>query len=161
MVHKIWWVPRLKYLFWFHILYVNFFLVPSGFCVNILCLKYLISFAGSSYILCLFQLGRNSYIRDPTTIQLLFEISQALHDDLDFVNVKDDDNQPAHLISRFVHMVNNFMLILPISSSKVRLFCGYQYNWLDISCCTSLLGWLWHRDGTPFNIFSRMSWSFW
>lgn len=49
---------------------------------------------------------RNSYIRDPTTIQLLFEISQALHDDLDFVNVKDDDNQPAHLISRFVHMVD-------------------------------------------------------
>ncbi|XP_062169549.1 uncharacterized protein LOC133875428 isoform X2 [Alnus glutinosa] len=49
---------------------------------------------------------RNSYIRDPTTIQLLFEISQSLHDDLDFVNVKDDDNQPAHLISRFVHMVD-------------------------------------------------------
>jgi hypothetical protein len=117
-------------------------MVPSGFCVTILCLKYLISFAGRSYILCLFQLGRNSYIRDPTTIQLLFEISQSLHDDLDFVNVKDDDNQPAHLISRFVHMVNNFkpMLILPILSSKVRLFCGYQYNWLDISFCSSLLG---------------------
>jgi hypothetical protein len=65
----------------------------------------------------LILLGRNSYIRDPTTIQMLFEISQALHDDLDFVNVKDDDNHPAHLISRFVHMVNNFkpMPILPIS----------------------------------------------
>ncbi|XP_059443996.1 uncharacterized protein LOC132175919 isoform X2 [Corylus avellana] len=47
-----------------------------------------------------------SYIRDPTTIQMLFEISQALHDDLDFVNVKDDDNHPAHLISRFVRMVD-------------------------------------------------------
>ncbi|KAF5478944.1 hypothetical protein F2P56_005464 [Juglans regia] len=47
-----------------------------------------------------------SSISDPTTIQLLFEISQALHDDLDFVNAKDDDNQPARLISRFVHMVD-------------------------------------------------------
>lgn len=64
----------------------------------------------------LISLGRNSSISDPTTIQLLFEISQALHDDLDFLNAKGDDNQPARLISRFVHMVNNSnsMLLLPI-----------------------------------------------
>ncbi|KAG7957678.1 hypothetical protein I3843_11G187400 [Carya illinoinensis] len=30
----------------------------------------------------------------------------ALHDDLDFLNAKGDDNQPARLISRFVHMVD-------------------------------------------------------
>ncbi|KAM7251968.1 hypothetical protein ACFE04_023851 [Oxalis oulophora] len=50
---------------------------------------------------------RSGSICDPTTIQWLFEISQALHDDIDFVNVKDDDyQQPAHLISRFVRMVD-------------------------------------------------------
>ncbi|GMN51638.1 hypothetical protein TIFTF001_020788 [Ficus carica] len=49
---------------------------------------------------------RNGYICDPTTIQLLFEISQALYDGIDFVNVKDADNQPARLISRFVNMVD-------------------------------------------------------
>ncbi|EXB66322.1 hypothetical protein L484_008062 [Morus notabilis] len=49
---------------------------------------------------------RNGYICDPTTIQLLFEISQALYDAIDFVNVKDADNQPGRLISRFVNMVD-------------------------------------------------------
>ncbi|KAF8409587.1 hypothetical protein HHK36_005665 [Tetracentron sinense] len=50
---------------------------------------------------------RNGYIRDPTTIQLLFEISQALHDGIDFSNMKEDDKQqPARLISRFVQMVD-------------------------------------------------------
>ncbi|XP_050246843.1 uncharacterized protein LOC126694549 isoform X1 [Quercus robur] len=49
---------------------------------------------------------RNGSISDPTSIQLLFEISQNLHDDGDFFNTKDDDNQPARLISRFVHMVD-------------------------------------------------------
>jgi hypothetical protein len=64
----------------------------------------------------LISLSRNGYISDPTAIQLLFEVSQALHDDVDLVNMKDDDNQPARLISRFVHMVNNFkpMPICPI-----------------------------------------------
>ncbi|KAK7847415.1 upf0505 protein c16orf62 like protein, partial [Quercus suber] len=47
---------------------------------------------------------RNGSISDPTSIQLLFEISQNLHDDGDFLNTKDDDNQPARLISHFVHM---------------------------------------------------------
>ncbi|KAK8706019.1 hypothetical protein V6N13_049601 [Hibiscus sabdariffa] len=51
---------------------------------------------------------RNGYIHDPTTIQLLFEISQALHSDTDLVNMKNDDNQQqARLISRFVRMVDH------------------------------------------------------
>ncbi|KAL4272836.1 hypothetical protein GQ457_13G002070 [Hibiscus cannabinus] len=51
---------------------------------------------------------RNGYIHDPTTIQLLFEISQALHSDTDLVNMKHDDNQQqARLISRFVRMVDH------------------------------------------------------
>ncbi|PON91931.1 Suppressor of white apricot protein [Trema orientale] len=49
---------------------------------------------------------KNGYICDPTTIQLLFEISQALYDGIDFLNVKDAGNQPARLISRFVNMVD-------------------------------------------------------
>ncbi|XP_057977457.1 uncharacterized protein LOC131164347 [Malania oleifera] len=50
---------------------------------------------------------RAGYIRDPTTIHLLFEISQSLHDSIDFSSVKDDNNQQsARLISRFVHMVD-------------------------------------------------------
>lgn len=53
------------------------------------------------------SLGRCGCICDPTTIQLLFEVSQALHDDIDFLNVKDEDNQPARLILHFVCMVSN------------------------------------------------------
>ncbi|GAV81964.1 Vps35 domain-containing protein [Cephalotus follicularis] len=50
---------------------------------------------------------RNGIIRDPTTIQVLYEISQALHDDIDFSSVKDADNQqPTRLISHFVHKVD-------------------------------------------------------
>ncbi|OVA03407.1 Vacuolar protein sorting-associated protein 35 [Macleaya cordata] len=50
---------------------------------------------------------KSGYIRDPTTIQLLFEISQALHDGLDFSNIQDDEHQqPARLISRFIRMVD-------------------------------------------------------
>ncbi|KAH9803873.1 VPS35 endosomal protein sorting factor-like [Citrus sinensis] len=49
---------------------------------------------------------RNGCINDPTTVQLLFEICQALHDGIDFVNSKGDDYQAARLISRFVLMVD-------------------------------------------------------
>ncbi|XP_058095164.1 uncharacterized protein LOC131240743 isoform X3 [Magnolia sinica] len=50
---------------------------------------------------------RNGCIRDPVTIQLLFEISRALHDSIDFRSMKDDvHQQSAHLISRFVQMVD-------------------------------------------------------
>ncbi|KAG4132189.1 hypothetical protein ERO13_D08G017066v2 [Gossypium hirsutum] len=49
----------------------------------------------------------NGYVHDPTTIQLLFEISQALHSDTDLVNMKNDANQQqARFISRFVRMVD-------------------------------------------------------
>ncbi|XWS11244.1 hypothetical protein CRYUN_Cryun38cG0067500 [Craigia yunnanensis] len=51
---------------------------------------------------------RNGCVRDPTSIQLLFEISQALHNDTDIANMKNDDNQQqARLISRFVRMVDH------------------------------------------------------
>ncbi|KAL9441648.1 hypothetical protein AB3S75_020195 [Citrus x aurantiifolia] len=49
---------------------------------------------------------RNGCINDPTTVQFLFEICQALHDGIDFVNSKGDDYQAARLISRFVLMVD-------------------------------------------------------
>lgn len=51
---------------------------------------------------------RNGSIRDPTTIQFLFEISQALHDSVDIANMIDDNiQQSARLISRFVHLVDH------------------------------------------------------
>ncbi|KAK7300034.1 hypothetical protein RJT34_10865 [Clitoria ternatea] len=49
---------------------------------------------------------RDSHISDPMSIQLIFEISRTLHDNMEFMNVKDDDSQVAHSISRFVHMVD-------------------------------------------------------
>ncbi|KAL2316727.1 hypothetical protein Fmac_030603 [Flemingia macrophylla] len=49
---------------------------------------------------------RNGHISDPTIIQMLFEVSQTLHDNMEFLNVKDDDGQVARSISRFVHMVD-------------------------------------------------------
>ncbi|CAN8303023.1 unnamed protein product [Cochlearia groenlandica] len=49
---------------------------------------------------------RKGCICDSTTIQFLFEISQALYDATDFVNIMDDDNRhTSYLISRFVEMV--------------------------------------------------------
>ncbi|XP_061342230.1 uncharacterized protein LOC133288485 isoform X2 [Gastrolobium bilobum] len=48
---------------------------------------------------------RNGQVSDPTSIQLLFEISRILHDNMEFMNVKDDDCQVAHSISHFVDMV--------------------------------------------------------
>uniref|UniRef100_A0A2P2LXS9 Uncharacterized protein n=1 Tax=Rhizophora mucronata TaxID=61149 RepID=A0A2P2LXS9_RHIMU len=59
------------------------------------------------YISSNYMFGRNGYLRDPTIIQLLFEITQSLHYGLDFANMKDDDNQQAtRLISRFIQMVD-------------------------------------------------------
>ncbi|XP_051125421.1 uncharacterized protein LOC127247563 isoform X2 [Andrographis paniculata] len=49
---------------------------------------------------------RNGQIRDPTVIEVLFELAQALYEGLDFSNMRKDDNQhPSHVISRFVYMV--------------------------------------------------------
>ncbi|XP_057474859.1 uncharacterized protein LOC130762978 isoform X2 [Actinidia eriantha] len=51
---------------------------------------------------------RKCCIRDPTIIQLLFEVSQSLHDGIDYSNMRNDDNQQAtRLISRFVNMVDH------------------------------------------------------
>ncbi|RDY10057.1 hypothetical protein CR513_05484, partial [Mucuna pruriens] len=52
------------------------------------------------------EVQQNGHISDSTSIQLLFEISQTLHDNMEFMNVKDDYGQVAHSISRFVHMVD-------------------------------------------------------
>lgn len=50
---------------------------------------------------------RTGYLHDLSTIQLLFEISQSLHDVIDFGSMKDDEyQQPLRLISRFVEMVD-------------------------------------------------------
>ncbi|KAJ8527668.1 hypothetical protein K7X08_015119 [Anisodus acutangulus] len=50
---------------------------------------------------------RSSCIRDPTTIQFLFEVSRSLHDNIDLSTIKDkENNHSAHLISRFIHMVD-------------------------------------------------------
>ncbi|KAI8010950.1 VPS35 endosomal protein sorting factor-like [Camellia lanceoleosa] len=50
---------------------------------------------------------RNRCIGDPTIIQFIFEVSQSLHDGIDYSNMRDDDNQQrARLISRFVNMVD-------------------------------------------------------
>ncbi|XP_060209136.1 uncharacterized protein LOC132636334 isoform X3 [Lycium barbarum] len=50
---------------------------------------------------------RNSCVRDPTTIQFLFEVSRSLHDSIDLSTIKDkENNRSAHLISRFIHMVD-------------------------------------------------------
>lgn len=54
-------------------------------------------------------MSRKGCISNPTTIQLLFEAAQALHDGTDFSNLRNDNNQQAaRLISRFVDMVTFF-----------------------------------------------------
>ncbi|KAJ0045103.1 hypothetical protein Pint_04081 [Pistacia integerrima] len=59
------------------------------------------------YMQILSMATRNGNIHDPTTVHLLFQICQSLHDGMDFANMKDDDHQqPARLISRFVQMVD-------------------------------------------------------
>ncbi|XP_019193778.1 PREDICTED: UPF0505 protein isoform X1 [Ipomoea nil] len=51
--------------------------------------------------------GENASIRDPTTIQFLFEVSRALHDEINLLSKRDDENREAAcLISRFVNMVD-------------------------------------------------------
>ncbi|KAL4554184.1 hypothetical protein LXL04_037361 [Taraxacum kok-saghyz] len=51
---------------------------------------------------------RNDHINDPTTIKLLFDVAQSLHDSVDFSNTKQDDNQQAQrLIARFIDKVDH------------------------------------------------------
>ncbi|XP_006365949.1 UPF0505 protein C16orf62 homolog isoform X2 [Solanum tuberosum] len=50
---------------------------------------------------------RYSCVRDPTTIQFLFEVSRSLHDSIDLSTIKEkENNHSAHLVSRFIHMVD-------------------------------------------------------
>ncbi|KAK4727305.1 hypothetical protein R3W88_032222 [Solanum pinnatisectum] len=50
---------------------------------------------------------RNSCVRDPTTIQFLFEVSRSLHDSIDLSTIKEkENNHSAHLVSRFIDMVD-------------------------------------------------------
>nr|GLL22561.1 UPF0505 protein isoform X2 [Ipomoea trifida] len=51
--------------------------------------------------------SENASIRDPTTIQFLFEVSRALHDEINLLSKRDDENrEAASLISRFLNMVD-------------------------------------------------------
>ncbi|XP_071725786.1 uncharacterized protein [Rutidosis leptorrhynchoides] len=51
---------------------------------------------------------RTDRIDDPTTVKLLFDVAQSLHDSLDFSSTKEDDNQQAkRLITRFVDKVDH------------------------------------------------------
>ncbi|XP_042752229.1 uncharacterized protein LOC111884963 isoform X2 [Lactuca sativa] len=51
---------------------------------------------------------RNDDINDPTTIKLLFDVAQSLHDSVDFSSTKQDDNQQAErLIVRFIDKVDH------------------------------------------------------
>ncbi|KAL3636973.1 hypothetical protein CASFOL_019272 [Castilleja foliolosa] len=51
---------------------------------------------------------RNDQIQDPTVIEVLMEVAQALYDGLDFSNMRKDDYQhPARVISHFVFMVDH------------------------------------------------------
>ncbi|KAL5715384.1 hypothetical protein ACHQM5_017212 [Ranunculus cassubicifolius] len=50
---------------------------------------------------------RNGPIHDPTMVQLLLEVSQALHASMDILNINDDHHkEQSRLISRFVQMVD-------------------------------------------------------
>lgn len=52
--------------------------------------------------------SENASIRDPTTIQFLFEVSRALHDEINLLSKRDDENrEAASLISRFLNMVKS------------------------------------------------------
>lgn len=53
---------------------------------------------------------RSDLIDDPTTIKLLFDVAQSLHDSVDFSSTKHDDNQQAErLIARFIDKVDHGM----------------------------------------------------
>lgn len=74
----------------------------------------------------LYQLYRAGSICDPTTIQLLFKVSQALHDSIDYTSARDDDHQlPARLISQFVNMVK--------SGDLLKISCSVHQQVLSIT----------------------------
>ncbi|KAL3851190.1 hypothetical protein ACJIZ3_013072 [Penstemon smallii] len=50
---------------------------------------------------------RNGHIQDPTIIEVLMQVAQALYDGVDFSNMRKDDYQhPSRVISHFVFMVD-------------------------------------------------------
>ncbi|KAL8205603.1 hypothetical protein R6Q57_009154 [Mikania cordata] len=54
--------------------------------------------------------NRIDCIDDPTTIKLLFDVAQSLHDNIGFLNSKHDDHQQAELlVARFVRKVDHGM----------------------------------------------------
>ncbi|KAI3849075.1 hypothetical protein MKX03_011518 [Papaver bracteatum] len=69
-----------------------------------------VMYGGSRDVVYMHILGKaikSGNIHDPATIRVLFEFSQTLHQGLDFANIKDDQQQQsAHLISRFIQMVD-------------------------------------------------------
>lgn len=63
---------------------------------------------------------RNGPIRDTTVIDILFQVAQALYDNVDFSNMRKDDYQhPGRAITHFVLMVNLFLLVLLSLTLKV------------------------------------------
>ncbi|XP_076916852.1 uncharacterized protein LOC143576701 isoform X2 [Bidens hawaiensis] len=53
---------------------------------------------------------RKDRIDDLTTVKLLFDVAQSLHDNADFSNMRQDDNQQAErLVARFVDKVDHGM----------------------------------------------------
>lgn len=50
-------------------------------------------------------LNRNGYVREPVTAQFLFDVSKALHDDVDSL-LTNNDQRPEQLISHFVALVS-------------------------------------------------------
>ncbi|XP_052477788.1 uncharacterized protein LOC105778188 isoform X2 [Gossypium raimondii] len=89
---------------------------------------------------------RNGYVHDPTTIQLLFEISQALHSDTDLVNMKNDDNQQqARFISRFVRMVDHgveyerHLAFLMECRGGLSNIIELKFSGQELACCSCLI----------------------
>lgn len=83
------------------------------------------------HVICYNLSNRNDHISDPTSIQLLFEIAQTLHDNIEFMNVKDNDGQVARSISRFVLMVTrSFWYYLGLLSLSLVVLIFIFFSWL-------------------------------
>lgn len=89
----------------------------------------------------LLLLSRNDDINDPTTIKLLFDVAQSLHDSVDFSSTKQDDNQQAErLIVRFIDKV-----IKAHYACKFLLFvCTWTFitKWLSYPLSDFLQKWI-------------------
>ncbi|KAL3851216.1 hypothetical protein ACJIZ3_013098 [Penstemon smallii] len=72
----------------------------------------------SIYLHILSMATRNGHIQDPTIIEVLMQVAQALYDGVDFSNMRKDDYQhPSRVISHFVFMVTyNFASISELQS---------------------------------------------